>query len=71
MMRHITKYGNPNIPLGSTDGKKCKTLRRMAFENKLTKEEIELLKGLNFRLNSLEEIYDEADFDYCLERLIE
>lgn len=69
MMKHIAEFGNPNIPLGSTDGKRCKTLRRLAFENKLTEEEIALLNDIKFRLNSLEEVYDEADFDDCLERL--
>lgn len=70
MMKHIAEFGNPNIPLGSIDGKRCKTLRRLAFENKLTNEEIEFLDGINFRLNSLEDVYEDADFDECLERLI-
>lgn len=71
MVRHMEEFGNPNIPLGSTDGKKCKTLRRMAFQKKLTSEEIELLEGMKFRFNSLEDVYEEADFDECLQRLIE
>mmetsp|Transcript_271 Transcript_271/g.367 ORF Transcript_271/g.367 Transcript_271/m.367 type:complete len:301 (-) Transcript_271:223-1125(-) len=70
MMKHIEEYGNPNIPLGTTDGKKCKTLRRMAFQNKLTEKEMELLEGMSFRLNNLEDVYEEADFDECLERLL-
>ena len=71
MLSHIDEYGNPNIPLGTPDGKKCKTLRRLAFQNKLTLEEMELLSSLNFRLNSLDEVYDEADFDECLQRLMD
>jgi hypothetical protein len=66
----VKQYGNPNIPLGTTDGKRCKTLRRLAFENKLTAEEMDLLSSMNFRFNSLEEIYEEADFDDCLKRLV-
>eukprot|EP00551_Chaetoceros_affinis_P016465 CAMPEP_0203691600 /NCGR_PEP_ID=MMETSP0091-20130426/3887_1 /ASSEMBLY_ACC=CAM_ASM_001089 /TAXON_ID=426623 /ORGANISM="Chaetoceros affinis, Strain CCMP159" /LENGTH=312 /DNA_ID=CAMNT_0050562161 /DNA_START=1 /DNA_END=939 /DNA_ORIENTATION=+ len=70
MVKHTKEYGNPNIPLGNNDGKKCKTLRRLAFQKKLTDEEMALLEGMNFRFNSLEEVYDEADFDECLERLL-
>ena len=70
ILSHVKQYGNPNIPLGTTDGKRCKTLRRLAFENKLTAEEMDLLSSMNFRFNSLEEIYEEADFDACLKRLV-
>jgi hypothetical protein len=77
----------------SLPGKKCKTIRRLAFEEKLTPEEISLLQGifyiviisdlsvarliheifsgLNFRFNSMEEVYEEADFDECLARLVQ
>ena len=71
MIKHKLEYGNPNIPLGSTDGKKLKTLRRLAFQGKLNDREVELLQSMNFRFNSLEDIYEEADFDECLQRLIE
>ncbi len=71
MVKHNLEYGNPNIPLGSADGKKLKTLRRLAFQNKLSEREVELLESMNFRFNSLEDIYKEADFDECLQRLIE
>jgi len=70
MMKHLSEYGNPNIPLGTIDGKRCKTLRRMAFEEKLSDSELKLLEEINFRFNSFEDIYEEADFDDCLQRLI-
>jgi len=58
-------------PSQTKTGKKCKTLRRLAFEQKLTNEEMQLLSDINFRLNSLEEVYEEADFDQVLGRLVE
>lgn len=70
MIRHIGEYGNPNIPLGSTPGKHCKTIRRLAFEKKLTSEELNFLNDLNFRFNSLDDLFEEADFDDCLARLV-
>jgi len=71
ILKHIEEYGNPNIPLGTSEGKKCKTLRRMAFEKKLSEEEVDLLTNLGFRWNSFEDVYEEADFDSCLKRLID
>jgi hypothetical protein len=71
MIKHKEEFGNPNIPLGSTDGKKCKVLRQLAFQKKLNEEEMNLLKEMDFRLNSLEDVYEDADFDECLERLLE
>jgi len=71
LLSHVGQFGNPNIPLGTTDGKRCKTLRRLAFENKLTAEEMDLLTSMSFRFSSFEDIYEEADFDECLERLVE
>ena len=70
LIKHIDEYGHPNIPLGTIDGKRCKTLRRLVFENKLKENETEFLREINFRVNSLEDVYEEADFDECLHRLI-
>ena len=70
LIAHKQQYGNPNIPLGTVEGKKCKTLRRLAFQKKLSQEEISLLEEMGFRFNSLEDVYQEADFDECLERLV-
>jgi hypothetical protein len=70
LIKHIKQYGNPNIPLGSIDGRNCKTIRRLAFEKKLTEQEMELLKEMNFRFNNFEDVYEEADFNDCFERLL-
>lgn len=71
MMQNIQQFGHPNIPLGTTAGKQCKALRRLAFQNKLSSEEVELLESLGFRFNSFDDVYEEADFDDCLSRLVE
>jgi len=71
LVAHKAEYGNPNIPLGNADGRRCKTLRRLAFQNDLTDDEMNLLTEIGFRFNSLEDVYEEADFDQCLQRLLE
>jgi len=63
-------YGNPNIPLKTSGGRQCKTLRRLHIENKLTDEEISLLNDIGFQFNSLEDVYREADFTEMIKRLI-
>lgn len=70
ILRHMETYGNPNIPLGSKEGNYCKALRKMAFQNTLLPGEVEILTELGFRWNNFEDVYDEADFDNCLDRLI-
>lgn len=71
MMEHLEEFGNPNIPLGCSDGKRCQTLRRLAFQSKLSEDEVELLAKIGFRFNTLEDVYEEADFDDCLRRLLD
>ena len=71
LLANVNKYGHPNIPLGTSSGRKCKTLRRLAFQNKLSPQEMDLLESIGFRFNSLEDVYKEADFDECLARLLE
>lgn len=66
---HKAKYGNPNIPLGSIEGKKCATLRRLHFNNKLSTEEEACLTDIGFRFRSFEDVYHENDFDEMLEKL--
>lgn len=63
------QYGNPNIPMGSSGGNYCKTLRRLHIQKKLTEDEISMLNGLGFQFNDLEDVYFEADFDFMLLRL--
>jgi len=70
ILAHIEEYGNANIPLGSKEGKYCKTLRRLAFQQNLSTDEIDLLTNLGFRWNNFEDVYEEADFDDCLDRLV-
>lgn len=69
LLAHKEKHGNPNIPLGSTDGKRCKTLRRLHFQNMLTEDESSLLAELGFRFHSFEDVYYECDFDEMLFKL--
>ncbi|KAL3817195.1 hypothetical protein ACHAXA_007738 [Cyclostephanos tholiformis] len=69
LIAHNEKYGNPNIPLGCTDGKRCKTLRRLHFQNMLTEDETNLLTELGFRFHSFEDVYYECDFDEMLFKL--
>ena len=71
LMKHIDDYGNPNIPLGSSEGRQCETLRRLQLQNKLTEREVELLTGLGFRWHSLEDVYKVADFDELYQRLLQ
>lgn len=71
MMMNIEQYGHPNIPLGSTDGKKCKVLRRLVAQKKLSEDEMNILQDIGFRFNNLEEIYEEADFEDIFKRLVE
>eukprot|EP00586_Coscinodiscus_wailesii_P002406 CAMPEP_0172478398 /NCGR_PEP_ID=MMETSP1066-20121228/2346_1 /TAXON_ID=671091 /ORGANISM="Coscinodiscus wailesii, Strain CCMP2513" /LENGTH=263 /DNA_ID=CAMNT_0013237949 /DNA_START=22 /DNA_END=810 /DNA_ORIENTATION=+ len=71
LIKNIAQYGHPNIPLGTSDGKKCKVLRRLYLENKLTSEEIQILKNINFVFGDIEDVYKNSNFDDTLGRLIE
>ena len=71
LVAHKANFGNPNIPLGSTDGKRCNTLRRLHFQHKLTEEEANLLLDIGFRFHSFEDVYYENDFDEMLSKLLE
>lgn len=62
-------YGHPNMPLKTSGGRQCKTLRRLHIKNKLTDEEIALLNDIGFQFNSLEDVYREADFLEMITRL--
>lgn len=71
LLKYKEEYGHPNIPLGSTEGRKCATLRRLQIQNKLTAEEVEWLDDLGFTWHSLEDVYRYADFDVMFQRLME
>jgi hypothetical protein len=71
MLQHIEKYGNPNIPLGSSDGRMCQTLRRLHTQGKLPSEEVALLEKIGFTWHSLEDVYTTGDFDDLYGRLLQ
>lgn len=70
LLEHIEENRNPNIPLGSSAGRQCETLRRLQIQNKLTADEVELLTDLGFRWHNLEDFYKVADFDEIFDRLL-
>ncbi|EJK45699.1 hypothetical protein THAOC_35674, partial [Thalassiosira oceanica] len=57
LVSHKKEFGNPNIPLGSPDGKRCATVRRLHFQGKLSAEEVDHLQEMGFRFNSFEDVY--------------
>jgi hypothetical protein len=71
LLSHQRTYGHPNISLGTENGKRCKTLRRLAFQNKLSVDEISLLTDLGFRWNSFEDVYTECDFEEMRQKALE
>ena len=70
LIQHLEKYGNPNIPLGTSQGRQCETLRRLQTQQKLTPEEVSLLENMGFRFDTLEDVYRKTDFDEMLARLL-
>jgi hypothetical protein len=70
LLQHVQEYGHPNIPLGSTAGRKCETLRRLHIQQKLSDTDVTLLEHLQFRFHSLEDVYATADFDELYARLV-
>jgi hypothetical protein len=71
MLQHLSGYGHPNIPLGSTAGRQCETLRRLRTQQKLTASDVELLDTLTFRWHSLEDVAKTADFQELFARLLQ
>eukprot|EP00980_Cylindrotheca_fusiformis_P014958 scaffold4095_cov117-Cylindrotheca_fusiformis.AAC.15 len=65
------KYGHPNIPLGSSEGRQCQTLRRLHIQQKLTAAEIEWLDSLGFIFHSLEDVYQDVSFEELFGRMME
>jgi len=70
LVSHKKEFGNPNIPLGSPDGKRCATVRRLHFQGKLSDEEVDHLQEMGFRFNSFEDVYYENDFEEMLGTLM-
>lgn len=71
ILKYKDEYGHPNIPLGSSAGRQCQTLRRLHIQNKLTPDEMEWLDSLGFTWHSLEEVYKYADFDTLFDRMMD
>jgi len=71
LLEYKRQYGHPNIPLGSSEGRLCKTLRRLHIQDKLSEVEIEWLQDLGFAFHSLEDVYFDVDFDDLLSRLLQ
>ena len=71
LLVHEKEYGNPNIPLGTTEGRICETLRRLQIQKKLSDSDVALLESMGFRWHSLEDVYRTADFDELLTRLVQ
>jgi hypothetical protein len=69
IVEYKQKHGTANIPLGSTNGKRCKTLRRLHYQNLLTNDETELLSSLGFIFHTFEDVYAQCDFDEMLFKL--
>ena len=69
LLEHKVQYGHPNIPLGSSEGRQCDTLRRLHIQQKLSPAEEELLTEMGFRFHSLEDVYGKVDFDELFQRL--
>lgn len=65
------EYGHPNIPLGTSEGRKCATLRRLHIQKKLTEEEVGWLAELGFLFHSLEDVYHNVEFDDLFQRLVD
>lgn len=70
LLEYKETYGHPNIPLGTSEGRKCRTIRRLHIQKKLTDEEVEWLDSLGFIFHSLEDVYKDADFDELFDRLM-
>jgi len=70
LLEHKRQYGNPNIPLGTSEGRQCQTLRRLHIQQKLTDDEVLLLENLGFLFHSLEQVYETGDFDDLYQRLL-
>jgi hypothetical protein len=69
MLQHVAEFGNPNIPLGTSTGRQCQTLRRLHIQQKLTIVEVQALDDLGFYWHKLEDVYYTGDFNDLLQRL--
>lgn len=70
LLQHLEEYGNPNIPLGNSQGRQCETLRRLQTQQKLKPDEVSLLTDIGFRFDSLEDFHEKVDFDKLMSRIL-
>jgi len=70
-VEYYQEYGHPNIPLGSSEGRQCQTLRRLHIQNKLRPDEVDWLTQMGFTFFSLEEVYHTSDFDILFQRMLD
>jgi Helicase associated domain len=72
LVHHQTLYGNPNIPLGSSSGRQCATLRRLRIQNKLSESDLQFMEThfSTFLWHSLEDVYEQHEFEPLFQRLL-
>jgi hypothetical protein len=70
LIQHVQDYGHPNIPLGTSAGRQCETLRRLHIQQKLSVNDVGLLDGIQFRWHTLEDVALTADFQELFARLL-
>jgi hypothetical protein len=71
ILKHYQTFGHPNIPLGTSEGRQCATLRRLRNQEKLCENDIKQLDDLGFTWHSLEDVYEKQKehFDDFIQRL--
>lgn len=72
LLSYVEQYGHPNIPLNTTGGRSCATLRRLYEQDKLLASDVQLLETLGFVLYRLEDVYElrKEEFDIFYNKLI-
>uniref|UniRef100_A0A7S1FPT5 Helicase-associated domain-containing protein n=1 Tax=Corethron hystrix TaxID=216773 RepID=A0A7S1FPT5_9STRA len=70
MVDFFEEYGHANIPLGSVDGRRCSTLRRLHHAGKLSPTDHHILSNLNFQFDAFTFDPEEIDFFSLLNRLL-
>jgi Helicase associated domain len=75
LRRHQERYGNANIPLGSSSvgGRQCATLRRLRVQGRLRDEHDVRYMNEHFPTfiwHSLEDVYEQHEFEPLFQRLL-
>ena len=69
MVAHQAEFGNPNIPVGTAEGRQCNIIRSLHIQGKLSPAEVSLLEEMGFIFRALEDVYQNVDFDELFARL--